>query len=154
VDDQTSKLLGETVPKIKLKDILLNKSNFEFPGKGDLEKLEDVRIQNKKDIKYTLQDTELESGEKDISLYVYVNLGVRVAGKNEQQEEETVFYIEAEYLAIYHVKEKIENPAIEAFAEFNSVHNVWPFWRQNVFDIVSRAKLPHIDIPLFTGADS
>jgi hypothetical protein len=40
---------------------------------------------------------------------------------------------------------------IKIFAELNSVHNVWPFWRQHVFDIVSRARLPHLNVPLFSG---
>ncbi|MEO8460730.1 MAG: hypothetical protein ABI451_09395, partial [Dokdonella sp.] len=61
------------------------------------------------------------------------------------------FLIEAAFLVEYDVTGALEEDAIAAFANFNAVHNVWPFWRQHVFDIVQRARLPQLEIPLFSG---
>jgi hypothetical protein len=72
-----------------------------------------------------------------------------------QGEDPPVYFeIEADFLIEYDVRGEPSNEAIKLFAEFadlNSVHNVWPFWRQHVFDIVSRARLPHLNVPLFSG---
>jgi hypothetical protein len=46
---------------------------------------------------------------------------------------------------------ELSQGAIKIFADLNSIHNVWPFWRQHVFDVVGRARLPHITVPLFSG---
>jgi preprotein translocase subunit SecB len=49
---------------------------------------------------------------------------------------------------------ELDEKALATFANLNGVHNVWPFWRQHVYDIVQRARLPQLDIPLFAGSPS
>jgi preprotein translocase subunit SecB len=62
--------------------------------------------------------------------------------------------IEADFMVTYRLQAEIEDPALSAFSNFNAVHNVWPFWRQHVFDIVQRGELPNIEVPLFAGTKS
>ena len=89
----------------------------------------------------------------------YVGRGLRLirpAGKDGAGDgaEPPIFLgIEAQHLVEY----QITNPAVSeealiAFAQFNAVHNVWPFWRQHIFDLRQRAGLPRIEVPLFSGA--
>ena len=86
-------------------------------------------------------------------LQVIVALGIRIAGLHAKNRP-IYFEIEADFLVEYEVRAKLSEAAIKAFADANSVHNVWPFWRQHVFDIVSRARLPHLQVPLFNGGVS
>jgi preprotein translocase subunit SecB len=87
------------------------------------------------------------------SVQVLVSLGTRVveAGAEHGDEAALLFMIEADYLVEYRIKSELSGDAAKAFAHFNGVHNVWPFWRQHVFTMVEQGRLPHIDIPLFTG---
>lgn len=61
-----------------------------------------------------------------------------------------LFAIEAEDLLEYEMLCEVPDEAICAFADFNSVHNVWPFWRFHVHDVLQRARLPHVDVPFFS----
>ena len=81
----------------------------------------------------------------------YVGRGLRLirpAGKDgvgEDAEPPIFLEIEAQYLVGY----QITNPAASeealiAFAQFNAVHNVWPFWCQHIFDLRQRGGLPRI----------
>jgi len=64
------------------------------------------------------------------------------------------FGVEATYLVIYELVSPLSEEALKAFADFNVVHNVWPFWRQHVFDLIGQARLPELQIPLFAGVVS
>ena len=66
-------------------------------------------------------------------------------------EKRVYTQIEADFIAFYLVESTLTDAHFQAFSEFNSLHNVWPFWRQHVFDIVQRGRLPTIDIPLMAG---
>ncbi|MBL0039624.1 MAG: hypothetical protein IPP28_00945 [Xanthomonadales bacterium] len=68
-----------------------------------------------------------------------------------REDPNAIFIIEADFLVNYEIKSEIDEECIKAFADNNAAHNVWPFWRQHVFDTISRARLPHLDIPLFLG---
>jgi hypothetical protein len=38
---------------------------------------------------------------------------------------------------------------VKEFTSFNAVHNVWPFWRQVVFDLCRSARLPDVFVGLY-----
>lgn len=84
-----------------------------------------------------------------------VHLGTRlVATDDEEADSDAPVYVEiqAEYRVTYEITVKdLGEDAMKAFAEFNVIHNVWPFWRQHVFDLVQRGGLPKLDVPLFAG---
>ncbi|MBB1062084.1 hypothetical protein H4F98_16035 [Lysobacter spongiae] len=82
-----------------------------------------------------------------------VSLGTRLVPPSQDNDSEVdaFFVIEADFLVNYEMKADIDQECIKAFADNNAVHNVWPFWRQHVFDMVSRARLPQLEIPLYSG---
>ena len=83
-------------------------------------------------------------------LRAYVQLVVRGFDEDQQvSETQPLFIIRGEYRVDYLEAKELTESELDAFTEFNSVHNVWPFWRQHVYEIVSRASLPRITIPLF-----
>ena len=150
-------LLAEAITALRLRDVMLNRCSFKRPNPppADSEKVE-VRQLTKRAVSYVLGDVPVEGEEKGRTsklLQVIVALGIRIAGMR-QTKAPIYFEIEADFLIEYDVKSEISDAAIKAFAESNSVHNVWPFWRQHVFDTVSRGRLPHLDIPLFGGLGS
>jgi len=148
MNEQDKALCQEAAQALKLNDITLFESRFE---RGDLSKAEGT-LQNKKEVRYTKTSREVE-GEEQSLLQVLVSLGTRVveAGAEEEEEANLLFMIEADYLVEYRIKDEISDDAAKAFAHFNGVHNVWPFWRQHVFNVVEQGRLPHIDVPLYSG---
>lgn len=138
------KLIEEAATNLKLLDIALVGCQFsrpeDFPESGDthFSQLE------KRVIGFLAEERN-----QQIVLLVKLGLGVRLVDQNENERVYT--QIEADFLAIYLVEATLSDAHFQAFSEFNSLHNVWPFWRQHVFDIVQRGRLPTIDIPLMAG---
>jgi hypothetical protein len=64
------------------------------------------------------------------------------------------FRMEAEYLLNYKVRKDIPIPdeVASAFGKMNGIHNVWPYWREYVQSVSTRAGMPPITLPLMTGA--
>jgi hypothetical protein len=137
--------LRSAVAALRLKDIVLHAARFSqptlFDGKVDAHEFV------KRAVGY--QRTPGDKGSYE-SLEVHVELGERITAAPNAKAAIYV-EIEADFIASYEIRAKVSDEAIKAFAAYNAVHNVWPFWRQHVFDIVNRAHLFHIDIPLFSG---
>ena len=103
---------------------------------------------SKRGVGHTIQTNK---GAPD-TLVIRIALGVRLdKSKAKQVKPQTYVKIEADFLVLYEVKSKLSVAELKAFSQFNAAHNVWPFWRQHVADIVQRANLPKINIPLFSG---
>lgn len=138
------KLIEEATASLKLLDIMLIGSHFSrpedfpLPGDSQFSKLE------KRVIGFLTE----EHNQQTI-LMVKLGLGVRLVDHNDNERVYT--QIEADFLALYLIESTLTDSHFQAFSEFNSLHNVWPFWRQHVFDIVQRGRLPTIDIPLMAG---
>jgi len=149
-------LIAEAAEALRIRDVMLNECRFSRPAAppADSDTVE-VRQMTKRTVEYTLGDVPTDTGELIKLLQVTVALGIRlVAVEGEADKAPIYFEIEADFLVEYEVTKAIDDPAIRAFADHNSVHNVWPFWRQHVFDTVSRGRLPHIDVPLYSGPGS
>ncbi len=104
-----------------------------------------------------LEATALD-GEKADILRVIVRFALRVvANGNEDVAAEDVTHdeilheIEAAFAVSYLMVEQPDEKTLHEFVSFNCVHNAWPFWRQHVFDVLKRASLPLIEVPLFGG---
>lgn len=153
-------LIEKAVGCLRIRDVFLHEAKFRRPVPLPSGEIEAV-LAGKRAVTFKRGKAKAEaeaSDELDL-LQVQVALGVRVLkekeeGVDNQDEEGTIFVeIEADFMVEYEVTSEVDEEAIKAFADFNSVHNVWPFWRQHVFDIVSRGRLPPIEIPLFSGSD-
>lgn len=84
-------------------------------------------------------------------LRVYVDLGIRSVCR-EADVEEALYTLDAVFAVDYYVLATPTKEQFDAFVSFNSVHNVWQFWRQHVYDTLKRASLPVPAVPLFSGA--
>lgn len=137
---------------LKLRDIQLYTSHFDRPTKVVAGEDVHARQEHLRAVRYARGKAQVDGAEADI-LQITVTLGTRVVADNEESEP-VYFVIESEFLVEYLITDEISDDALKAFAHFNGVHNAWPFWRQHVYDIVQRARLPHLDIPLFPGMRS
>jgi hypothetical protein len=148
----TEKALKSAVGALKLKDIVLNEARFRRPTDLDSE----VPVQELVKRAVAFKRVEATKGTSEC-LRILVGLGIRFAAisegpdRSDPPDSEIYLEIEADFVAQYEVKEAISEDAIKVFASFNAVHNVWPFWRQHVYDIVNRGRLQPIDVPLYSG---
>lgn len=151
--DQESGILA-AAKQLSIKDVVLASCRFERPARGVPAVGTEVNQAHKRGVEYQITDVELD-GAKERQLQVLVELGVRIAADAPDGVDAPIYVqIEAEFVVVYEVLDDIDETAISLFANFNAVHNVWPFWRQHVFDIVQRARLPQIEVPLFSGVKS
>lgn len=148
-DQETSVL--SAAKHLKIKDVVLANARFERPAQDAPAAESQIRQEHKRGVEYLVSEAEFD-GKQERLLQVSVQLGMRFVEDAAEAAEAAIYLlIEAEYVVIYQITEEIDESAIASFADFNAVHNVWPFWRQHVFDIVQRGRLPQIEIPLFSG---
>jgi len=149
------KLIKKATEKLELLNILVDDLKF-FRNKNIeiFEYPSTIQQQSLLSINSEVIDFKAESGDFSI-LRVYVTAGVRAidASEKAEDEEKVLFTIEATHSVDYSLASKLTDEEISEFSNFNSVHNVWPFWRQHVFQVVNSAGLPKINIPLMRGID-
>jgi len=137
-------LIVKATAGLELQDITLVRSQYDRPQ--DVAEGTQLAQQQKRGVQFVVDGHEKDG--KPL-LRVRVDLGVRLVDKSESS---VVFaFIEADYIVDYRIKSDLQEEALKAFAEFNAVHNVWPFWRQHVFDVVDKGRLPRIEVPFFAG---
>lgn len=144
-------LILAATKSLKLRDIQLFSSRFERPG-ADIEP-ETVKAeqQHKKTVSAAVGEAEIGSGKVRL-FQATVSFGTRVVTSSGDEKKELVlFLIEADFLVEYEISGDVPEDALKAFAQFNCIHNAWPFWRQHVYDVAQRGRLPHLDIPLLPG---
>lgn len=142
-------LIAEASKYLKLRSINLYESNLKrfeaLPDAGELGQ------QTKLGVKADKIDTSNLDHSFGV-LRVLVDLGVRVVKLTVKSESEPMplFHIEATFQLDYELTGSVEQSALDEFAHYNAVHNVWPFWRQFVFNIANQAGLPCPEVPLNT----
>lgn len=154
-------LIREAAEALKLRDIFLFQCHMERPTPFPEEPNAEVEQLGRRAVQMIRDDVESPDKSKPSLIQFYVLLGLRLAAPGQDNEEDeagaksSIFLeIEAEYLVEYEVtNSEVSQDALKAFAEFNVVHNVWPFWRQHIFDLRQRGGLPKIEVPLFAGTE-
>ena len=144
-------LIEQAISSLKLRDVMLYGARFSRPAPfpSSSENFQAKQLA-KREVRYVIGDAPITDSQTTL-LQVYVDLGIRVTGL-EESEPPVFFEIEADFLVEYEISSAdLSEAAIKAFADVNSVHNVWPFWRQHVFDLVARGRLPQLEVPLFRG---
>lgn len=153
MNSDTHKLIREATASLRLRDIVLFQSHlFRAGAPPEVDDLIALQ-QHKRGVQLAI-DEDRSDHALPRQLQVIVSLGERVIDNLESDDPKVYFGIEADYLVIYDLVTDVSDDALKAFADFNSVHNVWPFWRQHVFDLVAQARLPQLQIPLFSGDGS
>jgi hypothetical protein len=138
--------LKSAVGALRLKDIVLHEARLRRPT--DMLRETTVRELIKRAVEFKRVPATATSPE---GLRILVGLGIRYAAHSDDANAAIYLEIEADFVAEYEILHQLTEDAIKAFASFNAVHNVWPFWRQHVFDIVSRGRLRPIEVPLYSG---
>jgi preprotein translocase subunit SecB len=145
-----NKLICEASKKLRLQSINLFECNLkrfnDLPEEGELGQQTKLSVKSEK--------IAVVSDHQSFDvLRILVDLGVRVVLVSVESENEPppLFQIEAVYQLDYELTGSIEQSALDEFAKYNAVHNVWPFWRQYVFSIANQAGLPCPEIPLNTS---
>lgn len=114
-------------------------------------------IQSRQDVQVEMLEAEGE-GEGDEStdlLRVLVTLGIRVVfAEQDGGEPAPLHTIEATFAVEYIVLKEFSEKQFKNFCDFNCVHNVWPFWRQHVYETLKKASLPVVAVPFYPGKPS
>ena len=137
--------------KLDLRDIALHTSSLE--RSPDVEPLlYPTRVQQESEIKVSVDKVSFADDEDGTVriLRAYVQLLLHALAKADNgKKTQKLFSIRGEYRVDYLEKKELTQIELDAFTQFNAVHNVWPFWRQHVYETVSKANLPRITIPFF-----
>ena len=139
--------------KLELRDIVLHTSCLERDPSID-PLLYPTHVRRKSKVKVSVDKVSFVDDEDGTIriLRAYVQLVVRGFDEDEDgPETDSLFTIQAEYRVDYLERKVLTEHELDAFTQFNSVHNVWPFWRHHVYETVSKASLPRITIPFFKG---
>lgn len=151
MNEQTRELIDKACRQIQIRDVVLYGSSFEQQEPLPRDQQVDVVLQAREGWNHQISRT----GDRTDWVHVHYLFGVRLLKSDSEDDEEpsTVYYtIEAEFVASYRVKsEELDEDAVAAFAEHNSKHNIWPFWRQHVFDVCQRARVSPPEIGLYPG---
>ena len=146
-----AKAVRRAQDKLELRDIALHTSSLE--RSLDVEPLlYPTRVHQKSEVKVSVDRVSFVDDEDDTVriLRAYVQLllyALDRADKNKKSQE--LFSVKGEYRVDYLEKKELTQKELDAFTQFNAVHNVWPFWRQHVYETIAMASLPRITLPFF-----
>ena len=137
--------------KLELRDIVLHTSSLD--RNDDIDPLlYPVHIRKESNVKVSVDKLSFEDAEGETIRILRANVQLGVCGFDENKNgagTKALFTICATYRVDYLEAKQLTENELDAFTQFNSVHNVWPFWRQHVFETVSKASLPRVTIPFF-----
>ncbi len=82
---------------------------------------------------------------------VRVDLRFEAHTTSDGELDQRVADIEAEFLVVYRTDATSAFPtdALRHFAELNGTYNTWPYWRELVQNMTTRAGMPGITVPVF-----
>jgi len=81
-------------------------------------------------------------------LRVFIEFGARWVDERAKDEAQTVkALVEAEFVAEYKVKSKLDQASVNEFAEKNASYHVWPFWREALSSQCLKMYLPKLILP-------
>lgn len=139
--------------KLELRDIVLHTSSLKRERDDEVDPLlYPISVAQESEVLVTVDRVSFqdEDGIEVNILRAFVQLTVVGVPWNEADAGAApLFSIHGVYRVDYGERERLSRDELATFSQYNSVHNVWPFWRQHVFDMVSRASLPRITIPFF-----
>lgn len=151
--DEQKASLRETALLLKLRDVVLMDARLWRPMGSEAFGWSGEALQeHKRSVRFGQGDGEIDGRAHKLATFE-VELGTRVVSKGAKNDatNDVIVEIEARFLVLYEVEEAVSDEKMELFANLNAVHIVWPFWRQHVFDLVQRAHLPRLEIPLLAG---
>lgn len=141
-------LIESAAKKLELINITLHESNLKRGEQDPFNYSADVTQQSMLNV--TSEEISYSTDGDDLNLFrSFINLGIRAI--RDDSDSEVYFTVEATFRVDYMLDGTLTNEEANEFSNFNSVHNVWPFWRQYVFEVVRAAELPQLIVPLMRG---
>lgn len=115
-----------------------------------------IVVQSRRGGRAELIEALLEDSSTSQIFRAFVELGLRVvyrdpASESSDAKRQVLFTLEATFAVSYEIEKLPSEKELQEFGEFHCTHNVWPFWRQHVYDTLKRASLPLVQIPFFSG---
>ena len=139
--------------KLELRDIVLHTSSLD--RNDDIDPLlYPTRIRQKSNVRVSVDKVSFADTEGEAIHILRANVQLGVYGFDEDKKgagAQALFTIRATYRVDYLEAQQLTENELDAFTQFNAVHNVWPFWRQHVCETVSKASLPRVTIPFFSS---
>lgn len=156
----TAKQVWDPAKHLQIQDIALWETELKRfveyqPGIHD----ENISVLSRRQVRVDLLEASDHSGHSADLLRALVTIGIRamhvspdaIDEVDPDDDDRAVYELEATFAATYLVLDMPSDDDVSEFANWNSVHNVWPFWRQHVYDTLKKASLPLISIPFFSG---
>lgn len=112
-----------------------------------------TRAQHRHQVENDWLEAKTEDGESLKVLRALVTLALRIVAEDLDASEspEILHELSATFAVEYIILRDPAEEQLGGFCEFNCVHNVWPFWRQYVYETLKSASLPVITVPFFPG---
>ncbi|MGB0513489.1 MAG: hypothetical protein ACPGJE_01460 [Wenzhouxiangellaceae bacterium] len=154
---KNSALISEAAEALRLRDIFLFQCHMARPEPFPEDPASEIEQLGRHGVQMVRQEVQDDDDKVTEIVQFYVGLGLRLAGQApedtaEKNDPPVFLEIEANYLVEYEITDSgVSENALKAFAQYNAVHNIWPFWRQHIFDLRQRGGLPKIEVPLFSG---
>jgi hypothetical protein len=69
--------------------------------------------------------------------------------KNERMDSNSLVIVDTMFIAEYRLKDRnVDHEALNEFSKHNVAYHVWPYWREYLHDIMARALLPRVTLPM------
>lgn len=142
------KLLMEATPAMELLDLHLYTCSLERADcdydifSPEIKKNQKNSAEINADIFEPIEKTE------DSFQLLNIKVSLKVALYNQENQEKPLYTISACFLAKYVQRYELNENALKEFIQFNSLHNIWPFWREHALRVASLANLPKPQIQL------
>ena len=137
ISKEILKKVSEVIPKIEIGDIRLAEASAVMNGNPAPATAE------------LFAEHQIQSAEVDGDLLVVrVRFGLKIKAPGDNQPELVSFA--AIFRLVYSSAQMKELPteSVSQFANTNSVHNAWPYWREFVQNMIARMGLPILTLPL------
>ena len=101
-----------------------------------------------------IEEVAIASEDGSIKRYHYIftyAVGIRLIREEENEVENasSLVIVEAEFDACYLSLQEVSKEQLDAFSQNNVGYNVWPYWRELVQSLCSRAGLAPIRVPFY-----
>lgn len=151
-----AKLLDEAIGALDLLSIQLHGARFDQDENLDVARSIAGELQGMSRVRSVRMEARDDEG-RDLEIFrVFATFGIRKLKEDVKEYPEhavedaaIAFRIESTFRADYEIKKEVSRESLTEFARVNAVHNIWPFWREFVFNLVGRSGLPDIHIGLY-----
>lgn len=140
------KLIAEATAAIELIDIHLYTCSLE---RRDCEfDIFSVKKDQKNSVKVNAEIFEPAEEKEGYFQLLNIKVSLKAELYTQEDHENSIYSISACFLAKYLQRYEVSEDALNEFIQYNSLHNVWPFWREHALRTASLADLPRPQINL------